>query len=198
TFTSATEALRCAIEIQRELAQRNARLPAADQIRFRMGLNVGDILFDEHDIAGVSVNLAARLEALARPGEICISRALKEQVQEDLHVRYIDAGSKRVKNISQRVRVYHVFTTPVSTWALLALGMSAFTGTIARWIAAASAAAGLALFSVGVTTPQVAQTDIQHAGNEYFVPAASVAPANVPNHVAPRSQRLLVNAQSST
>ena len=198
TFPSATEALRCAIEIQRELAQHNAQLPAAEQIRFRMGLNVGDILFDEHDIAGVSVNLAARLEALARPGEICISRAFKEQVQEDLHVRYVDAGSKRVKNISQPVRVYHVLTTPLPMHATLGIAVGAFAGTIARWVAAASAAMAFAFYSLGATSPQVAQTEIQHAGNEYVTPSSAVQAGEMPDHFAPRGRRMIDSTQSST
>jgi class 3 adenylate cyclase len=138
TFTSATEALRCAIEIQRELAQRNAHVAPAGQIRFRMGLNIGDILFDEHDIAGISVNVAARLEALAKPGEICISRAFKEQVQEPLDVKYLDAGSRRVKNISRPVRFYRVLTVPLSPLATMQAAVAVPIAALSRWIAAAA------------------------------------------------------------
>jgi class 3 adenylate cyclase len=144
TFDCATEALRCAIEIQRELEQTNAGMPEAERIRFRMGLNIGDVLFDEHDIAGVCVNLAARLEALAKPGEICISRALKEQVQENLDVKYLDAGSKRVKNISRPVRVYRVLATPVSSRAMLHASLAMSVTMVSRWIAAATGAAAIA------------------------------------------------------
>ena len=144
TFTSATEALRCAIEMQRELAQRNADVPPQEQICFRMGLNVGDILFDEHDIAGVCVNLAARLEALAKPGEICISRALKDQVQENLDVKYLDAGSRRVKNISRPVRVYRVLAVPLSTRATLQASLELSVAAFSRWIVAATGAAAIA------------------------------------------------------
>jgi len=143
TFASATGALRCAVEIQRELADRNAQIAPSEQIAFRMGLNVGDVLFDKHDIAGVSVNLAARLEALAKPGEICISRAFKEHVQENLGVRYLDAGSKRVKNISRPVRVYRVLAAPLSTQN----GLGGLLGSVSRWIAAGSAAVAIAAFS---------------------------------------------------
>jgi adenylate cyclase len=159
TFASATEALRGAIEIQRELAHRNETVPAAEQIRFRMGLNVGDILFDQHDIAGVSVNLAARLEALARPGEICISRALKEQVQEHLDVTYVDAGDRRVKNIRQPVRMYRVLTAPLSPLRALRAGIAQAMGHFSRWIAAASAAIAIAAVSVAASHPAAPEPD---------------------------------------
>ena len=150
TFASATEALRCAVEIQREIALRNADVPQADQIRFRMGLNVGDILFDEHDIAGVSVNVAARLEALAKPGEICISSALKEQVQEALDVKYLDVGSRRVKNISRPVRVYRVLAVPLTPRAALQAALLVSMAVFARWIAAATGAAAIAALAIAL------------------------------------------------
>jgi len=158
TFMGATEALRCAIEIQRELARRNADIPQPEQIRFRMGLNIGDILFDENDIAGVCVNLAARLEALAKPGEICISRALKEQVQENLDVRYLDAGSRRVKNISRPVRVYRVLAVPLSPRSALQSGLEMSVAAFSRWIVAATGAAAIAAVAFvlpGRTDPRV-------------------------------------------
>jgi class 3 adenylate cyclase len=150
TFASATKALRCAVEIQREVARRNADIAPADQIRFRMGLNVGDILFDEHDIAGNSVNVAARLEALARPGEICISSALKEQVQEPLDVQYFDAGSRRVKNISRPVRVYRVLAVPLTRFAMLQATVAMSLAVFSRWIAAATGAAAIAALAVAL------------------------------------------------
>lgn len=150
TFASATEALRCAVQIQRELARRNADVPTAEQIRFRMGLNVGDILFDEHDIAGISVNVAARLEALAKPGEICITRALKDQVQESLDVMYLDAGSRRVKNISRPVRVYRVLAVPLSPLAAAQATVAMSLVVFSRWIAAATGAAAIAALAVAL------------------------------------------------
>ena len=85
----------------------------------------------------MSVNLAARLEALAKPGEICISRALKEQVQENLGVQVLDAGSHRVKNLSQPVRVYRVLAVPLSRAAALQVSVAVTLATISRWLAAA-------------------------------------------------------------
>ena len=107
-FPSAISALQAAIEIQRELARRNAGLPAGQRLDHRIGINLGDILVEEGDIAGTGVNVAARLEALAPPGGIAISGTVREQVRDELGVRFVDAGLHRVKNISQPVRVFTV------------------------------------------------------------------------------------------
>jgi len=107
-FPSVISALLAAIEIQRTMAERNRALPAASRIDHRIGINLGDILVDEHDIAGTGVNVAARLEAIAPPGGIAISGAVREQVRQDLGVRFIDVGEQQVKNISQPVRVFQV------------------------------------------------------------------------------------------
>jgi class 3 adenylate cyclase len=78
-FASVVDAVRCAVEVQREMAVRNAALPAGRRIEFRMGVNVGDIIIEEGDIFGDGVNIAARLEALAEPGGICISAAARSR-----------------------------------------------------------------------------------------------------------------------
>jgi class 3 adenylate cyclase len=111
-FASATEALRCAVEMQHETVARSKSVPASDRICFRVGINVADILIDEKDIAGGGVNLTARLETLAEPGGICVSQALKEQIYEDIGVAYVDAGLRRVKNIGRPVRVFRVVCRP--------------------------------------------------------------------------------------
>jgi adenylate cyclase len=98
------------VEVQRQIEARNDPVPTRDKIRLRIGINVADILIDEIDIAGGGVNLAARLETLAQPGGICISQALKEQIQEDLGIDYVDCGTRRVKNISRPVRVFQVIS----------------------------------------------------------------------------------------
>ena len=107
-FASAVEALSCAVEIQRAMAEHNRGLVAASRIEFRIGVNLGDILIDGTDIAGDGVNVAARLEALAQPGEISISQAVREQVRQLVGVRLTDAGQHRVKNISRPIRVFKV------------------------------------------------------------------------------------------
>jgi class 3 adenylate cyclase len=155
TFSSATAALRCAVEIQRALAGRNAGVAHDEHICFRMGLNVGDVLFDEHDIAGISVNLAARLEGLAKPGEICISRAFKEQVQGPFDVQYLDAGRKRVKNLSKPVHVYRVLVARAAPRTSLSV-----TGW-SRWIAGATAM--IAIAAGATTLPRISQEPAQQS-----------------------------------
>jgi adenylate cyclase len=107
-FASAVEALSAAVEIQRELAERNRDLAPDSRIELRIGINLGDILIDGGEIAGDGVNVAARLQALAEPGEIAISAAIREQVRQLKSVQLVDAGHHRVKNLNRPIRVYKV------------------------------------------------------------------------------------------
>jgi adenylate cyclase len=107
-FASVVDAVRCAVEVQREMAERNAGVPPDRRIDFRMGINLGDIIKDGRDIHGDGVNVAARLEALAAPGGICVSRVVRDQVRDKLDFAFEDAGEQRVKNIARPLRVYHV------------------------------------------------------------------------------------------
>ena len=107
-FPSATSALRCAVEIQREMGVRNLYVAPDNRIEFRFGINLGDIIVEGDDIVGDGVNVAARLETLAEPGGICVASAVWEQVHEDLGVEFVDAGEQRVKNISKSIHVYRV------------------------------------------------------------------------------------------
>lgn len=107
-FGAATEALACAIEIQRAMAEHNRGLAADSRIEFRIGINLGDILVDGADIAGDGVNVAARLESLAEPGGIAVSAAVREQVRQLAGARFSDLGAHRVKNIGRPIRVYSV------------------------------------------------------------------------------------------
>jgi adenylate cyclase len=100
--------VRCAVEVQREMASRNAEVPEDTRIQFRMGINLGDIIKDGRDIYGDGVNVAARLEALAEPGGICVNRVVRDQVRDKLDFGFEDAGEQRVKNIARPLRVYHV------------------------------------------------------------------------------------------
>ena len=83
-FASVVDAVRCAVEVQREMAERNADVPPDHRLELRMGINVGDIVKDGRDIYGDGVNVAARLEALAEPGGICVSRVVRDQVRDKL------------------------------------------------------------------------------------------------------------------
>src|SRR5712671_644201 len=85
-FPSVVDAVRCAVEIQRGMAERAAAAPANRRIDLRMGINIGDIIIDDGDIYGDGVNVAARLEAVAEPGSICVSRVVRDQVRDKLDV----------------------------------------------------------------------------------------------------------------
>src|SRR5215469_4251469 len=107
-FASVVDAVRCAVEVQRGMAERNADVPPDQRIEFRIGINLGDIIVDGKDIFGDGVNVAARLEALAEPGGICISRAACEQVRDKVGFSFEDIGEQAVKNIKRPVHVYRV------------------------------------------------------------------------------------------
>jgi adenylate cyclase len=107
-FASVVDAVRCAVDIQREMAERNSAIPAERRIELRMGINVGDIIIDEGDIYGDGVNVAARLEGLAEPGSICVSRVVRDQVRDKLDFTFDDKGEQQVKNINRPVRVYSI------------------------------------------------------------------------------------------
>jgi adenylate cyclase len=107
-FASVVDAVRCAVEVQREMAAGNAGVPEDRRIQFRIGINLGDIIKDGRDIYGDGVNVAARLEALAEPGGICVNRVVRDQVRDKLDFAFEDAGEQRVKNIARPLRVYHV------------------------------------------------------------------------------------------
>jgi adenylate cyclase len=109
-FASVVDAVRCAVQVQREMAERNANVSPDSRIEFRMGINVGDIIKDGRDIYGDGVNVAARLEALAEPGGICVSRVVRDQVRDKLELDYTfeDLGEQQLKNIARPVQVYSV------------------------------------------------------------------------------------------
>ena len=107
-FASAVDAVRCAMEIQRAMAQRNASIPEDRRVEFRIGINVGDIMTDGGDIYGDGVNLTARIEALATPGAICLSDSAYQKVNGKLALEVSDMGEKALKNIAKPIRVFEV------------------------------------------------------------------------------------------
>ena len=115
-FASAVDAVRCAVDIQRGAAEQNAGVPDDRQIHFRIGVNVGDIIFDGGDIFGDGVNIAARIQTLAEPGTICLSESTYHQVAGKIGVEASDLGKQQLKNIPRPVRVYSV--RPASTPAI--------------------------------------------------------------------------------
>ena len=107
-FASPVEAVRCATEIQIELARRNADFPDASQLRFRIGINLGDVVIEGDNLMGDGVNVAARLEAMARPGGICVSETVYAQARDRLSLNFVDLGEHRLKNIARPIRAYRV------------------------------------------------------------------------------------------
>src|SRR6202045_770319 len=105
-FASVVDAVRCAVDVQREMAARNADVPAERRIDFRIGINLGDIIIAANAIFGDGVNIAALLEALAEPGGICVTRVVRDQVPDELAIPFEDMGEQQVKNIARPVRAY--------------------------------------------------------------------------------------------
>jgi len=105
-FSSVVDAVRCAVKTQRAMIDREADTPEDKRIIFRIGVNLGDVIVEPEDIFGDGVNIAARLEALAEPGGICISRVVRDQVRDRLDYKFEDMGEQEVKNIARPVRVY--------------------------------------------------------------------------------------------
>ena len=107
-FASVVDAVRCAVEIQRGMGERNAGVPQAKRIEFRIGINLGDIIHDDNDIFGDGVNVAARLEGLAEPGGICVSQGVRDPVRDKLGFTFEDMGEQTVKNIARPIPTFRV------------------------------------------------------------------------------------------
>jgi class 3 adenylate cyclase/TolB-like protein/Flp pilus assembly protein TadD len=129
-FVSAVDAVRCALDIQRGLAARQANEP--DPMQLRIGINTGDVLVDQRDIYGNSVNIAARLEALASPGTVCVSQSIYDQTRAQPEFFFADRGTRRVKNIPYPVHVYEV--------AYERIRVTLLTWLVAHWVRLAAIA----------------------------------------------------------
>ncbi len=146
-FGSAVEAVRSAISIQEELATRNAELPDDRQLRFRIGINVGDVMVKGDDLFGDGVNVAARLEGLAEPGGICVSGSIFEQIKHKLSVGFEDMGPQEVKNIAEPVSAFRIVPGSVSVPAGARTAPKA--SAAARWRIPAIAAAVIVVVGAG-------------------------------------------------
>src|ERR671920_1623988 len=113
-FDSPVEAVRCAIVIQQSMAARNTSLPPEQWIRYRIGVNLGDVIVDPDDIYGDGVNIAARLENIAEPGGVYISGGVYEQIKNKLVCGYQSLGDEKLKNITDPVRIYRVLPDPAA------------------------------------------------------------------------------------
>lgn len=111
-FASVVEAVQCAVEIQNEMKAKNEALPEASRMRFRIGINLGDVIEDDGNLYGDGVNVATRLESLAEGGGICISGSVHEHVKNKVSVEYLSLGSHSLKNIANPVRVYRILPGP--------------------------------------------------------------------------------------
>ncbi len=138
-LSSAVDAVRCALDIQRGLAARQANEKEKDRIQLRIGINTGDILVNQRDIYGNSINIAARLEALATPGMVCVSQSIYDQTRSLPQFFFADRGERRVKNIPYPVHVYEV--------AYERIRVSFLAWLVARWSGAAITA-GIATLAV--------------------------------------------------
>jgi adenylate cyclase len=105
-FASAVEAVRCAIDIQREIERRNTEVSVDRQMRFRIGVNLGDVIVEENNLLGDGVNVAARLEGLAAEGGFCVSQSIYEQIRGKIEIPFEDTGDHQVKNIARPIRVW--------------------------------------------------------------------------------------------
>src|SRR6266446_2515048 len=174
-FPSVINAVRCAAEVQRGMSDRNAETAEDKRITFRVGINLGDVIAEEDDIYGDGVNVAARLEALAEPGGICISRVVRDQIRDKLPYPFEDKGEQSVKNIARSVRVFALppeavaeLPTPavsalvprrprIASVTMAAAGAMAFViAAIAWWVwpvTRSSQSLPAAIGSAGVSTP---------------------------------------------
>ena len=146
-FPSAVDALRCAVELQEGFARRNEDVPDERRLQYRIGINVGDVVSQGDDLLGNGVNVAARLEALADPGGICISRSARDQVRDRVDIGLADMGQVEVKNIARPVRVFRVLAageeagcpTPTAPWwryiaATIVVGTALLGGGVWWWL----------------------------------------------------------------
>jgi adenylate cyclase len=119
-FASVADAVTCAVEIQRSVSAGEADRPEDRRIAYRIGINLGDIVVEGDDVLGDGVNVAARLEALARPGGICISDVVFKSVRGKLDLGFADLGLQEVKNISEPIQTYEVLTDPAAAGTIVA------------------------------------------------------------------------------
>jgi adenylate cyclase len=153
-FASVVDAVRCAVEIQRGMIDRNADFPEDRRIVFRIGINLGDVIVEPGDIHGDGVNVAARLEGLAEPGGVCISGTTHDQVRDRLPYVFTDKGEQTVKNIARPVRVYSLSANAIA--ALPASPLSVDSQQSSRrhwnrgWLVAAAGMATVLVVAAGL------------------------------------------------
>jgi adenylate cyclase len=147
-FPSVVDAVRCAAEVQRTMDDRESSLPEGRRIRFRVGINLGDVIVEDGDIFGDGVNVAARLEALAEPGGICVSRVVRDQIRDKLPYPLDDMGEQNVKNIARPVRVYALHPQAVGDLSARSVPPEASRRGLTTLLGMAAAAAAVLVIAV--------------------------------------------------
>ena len=177
-FPSAVHAVECAQSIQGAVANENAGVPPGKQIRLRIGVNLGDVIGSNDGVAGDAVNVAARLQALARPGGVLISGTVYDQVHLKIPARYVDAGTRRVKNIEEPVRAFEVLPKPQGIVGRARDAFLHFTSRhgvrVAATVAAFAAVAALGLFWRDIPVPATGRTL-----GEIVQPESGAAPGSI-------------------
>jgi class 3 adenylate cyclase len=190
-FASAVEAVRCATDIQSALRTRNDQLPASRQVRFRIGINLGDVMVQGQDLMGDGVNVAARIQTAAEPGGVCISGSVHDQIRNKLSLSFHSLGERSFKNIQQPVRTFAVSesepelgNTPVENKAALPAAAAVRKSSPAKWLIAAAVIllAGGGYWAYTVREHKTAEVPPA-------IPAASSATAslNAPSGASPSS-----------
>src|SRR6202011_2268879 len=119
-FASVVNAVKCAVAIQSNMAERNAAIEPECRMQYRIGINIGDVIYDEARIYGDGINVAARLEGIAEPGGICISSKVYEEISGRIDLTYEDIGEQQLKNIARPVRAYRVYLDSIAPTAATA------------------------------------------------------------------------------
>src|SRR5215472_3184674 len=169
-FSSIVDAVSCGVEMQRASRGINDSIPPERRLELRIGVNLGDVIVDGDDIFGDGVNIAARLEALAKPGTVCISQTVYDQVKNKLDLEYRPLGSHRVKNIAEPVRAYEI-----------GVGIAA-PAVRRRWPLPLAAAAGAAALLMAGLVVWVLHAG---AGREFFGLVVAPKPADIASLAAP-------------
>jgi adenylate cyclase len=167
-FKSVVDAVNCAVEIQHDLAERNAELPDERKMQFRIGVNLGDVIDEKERIYGDGVNIAARIESLSEAGGICVSHSAYDQIKNKLKLGYEYLGEHKVKNIREPVKAYRVLMLPEFEGKLIGFDKKASNN---RWIWVAAAAVIVAVVGLGIW--------------QFYSRRPSVEPASVENMAFP-------------
>jgi class 3 adenylate cyclase len=193
-FPSAVEAVRCAIDIQESLRTRNMAYPASRQMSFRIGITIGDVVERDGDLLGDGVNIAARLEALAEVGGICVSRSVHEQVANKLSVQFADIGAQEVKNIPTPVHAYMVamrredgtYSTPQVKKPTVPAASTTpgWLWPVTVMVVAAIGVGGF-LYFTKLELPQASKTAASASNTAAPSPAPSATPAPAPTPAVP-------------